>query len=314
MRIYFTFEPRPDLRKPLVEEFPQCDFVFENGLSTDELQKADVLVTYGEDLNDANIQYATKLKWIFVASAGVEKMPAQAIMDRDILVSNVRGIHKTPMAESILAHILAIKRALPWMYEQQKKSEWSKKGKQTELRDSTALILGSGAIGSEVGRLLQAFGVTTIGCNRSGNAAPYMDEMVNFAKLTEALPKADIVLSVLPKTPDTTHLLKDEHFNAMKNDAIFMNFGRGNLVDEKVLIRAIEAGEIGYAVLDVFEEEPLSANNPLWSYSNVIVSPHVSSHSSRYVERSLAIFKPSLTKWLDGDTALENVMDLSRGY
>ncbi len=200
------------------------------------------------------------------------------------------------------------------MYEQQKKSEWSKKGKQTELRDSTALILGPGAIGSEVGRLLQAFGVTTIGCNRSGNAAPYMDEMVNFAKLTEALPKADIVLSVLPKTPDTTHLLKDEHFNAMKNDAIFMNFGRGNLVDEKVLIRAIEAGEIGYAVLDVFEEEPLSANNPLWSYSNVIVSPHVSSHSSRYVERSLAIFKPSLTKWLDGDTALENVMDLSRGY
>lgn len=314
MRIYFTFGPRPDLRKPLVEEFPQCDFVFENGLSTDELQKADVLVTYGEDLNDANIQYATKLKWIFVASAGVEKMPAQAIMDRDILVSNVRGIHKTPMAESILAHILAIKRALPWMYEQQKKSEWSKKGKQTELRDSTALILGPGAIGSEVGRLLQAFGVTTIGCNRSGNAAPYMDEMANFAKLTEALPKADIVLSVLPKTPDTTHLLKDEHFNAMKNDAIFMNFGRGNLVDEKVLIRAIEAGEIGYAVLDVFEEEPLSANNPLWSYSNVIVSPHVSSHSSRYVERSLAIFKPSLTKWLDGDTALENVMDLSRGY
>ncbi|CAM5675565.1 D-2-hydroxyacid dehydrogenase OS=Lysinibacillus sphaericus OX=1421 GN=LS41612_03695 PE=3 SV=1 [Lysinibacillus sphaericus] len=314
MRIYFTFEPRPDLRKPLVEEFPQCDFVFENGLSTDELQKADVLVTYGEDLNDANIQYATKLKWIFVASAGVEKMPAQAIMDRDILVSNVRGIHKTPMAESILAHILAIKRALPWMYAQQKKSEWSKKGKQTELRDRTALILGPGAIGSEVGRLLQAFGVTTIGCNRSGNAAPYMDEMVNFAKLTEALPKADIVLSVLPKTPDTTHLLKDEHFNAMKNDAIFMNFGRGNLVDEKVLIRAIEAGEIGYAVLDVFEEEPLSANNPLWSYSNVIVSPHVSSHSSRYVERSLAIFKPSLTKWLDGDTALENVMDLSRGY
>ncbi|TKI53906.1 D-2-hydroxyacid dehydrogenase [Lysinibacillus mangiferihumi] len=314
MRIYFTFEPRPDLRKPLVEEFPQCDFVFENGLSTDELQKADVLVTYGEDLNDANIQYATKLEWIFVASAGVEKMPAQAIMDRDILVSNVRGIHKTPMAESILAHILAIKRALPWMYEQQKKSEWSKKGKQTELRDNTALILGPGAIGSEVGRLLQAFGVTTIGCNRSGNAAPYMDEMVSFAKLTEALPKADIVLSVLPKTPDTTHLLKDEHFNAMKNDAIFMNFGRGNLVDEKVLIRAIEEGEIGYAVLDVFEEEPLSANNPLWSYPNVIVSPHVSSHSSRYVERSLAIFKPSLTKWLDGDTALENIMDLSRGY
>lgn len=314
MRIYFTFEPRPDLREPLLAEFPQVDFIFESGITNEELQQADVLVTYGEDLTTESIQQATKLKWIFVASAGIEKMPTQAIMERGILVSNVRGIHKTPMAESMLAHILAIKRALPWMYEQQKKSEWSKKAKQTELRDSTALILGPGAIGSEVGRLLQAFGVTTIGCNRSGNEASNMDKMISFGQLKEALPSADIVISVLPKTQETTHLLNEEHFMAMKSSAIFMNFGRGNLVDEKVLIQAIEAGEIGYAVLDVFEEEPLSSDNPLWAMPNVIVSPHVSSHSSRYVERSLEIFKPSLTKWLRGDRDLENVMELSRGY
>lgn len=314
MRIYFTFEPRPDLREPLVAEFPQVDFIFETGLSIEELQRADVLVTYGEDLNKENMNYATNLKWIFVASAGVEKMPAQAIMERNILVSNVRGIHKTPMAESMLAHILAIKRALPWMYEQQKKSEWSKKAKQSELRDSTALILGPGAIGSEVGRLLQAFGVTTIGCNRSGKEAAYMDNIVCFDQLIEALPKADIVISVLPKTDETTHLLKQEHFKAMKSNAIFMNFGRGNLVEEDTLIHAIQSGEIGYAVLDVFEQEPLVADHPLWSLPNVIVSPHISSHSSRYVERSLDIFKPSLEKWLRGEKDLENVMDLSRGY
>lgn len=314
MKIYFTFEPRPDLKNPLVAEFPEVEFVFESGLSNEELQMADVLVTYGEDLNDDNIQYAENVKWIFVASAGVEKMPAQAIIDRGIVVSNVRGIHKTPMAESILAHILAIKRALPWMYEQQKKSEWSKKAKQTELRDSTALILGPGAIGSEVGRLLQAFGVKTIGCNRSGKDAPYMDDMVSFDGLIDALPEADIVLSVLPKTIETTHLLKEVHFKAMKNNVIFMNFGRGNLFDENILIQAIENSEIGYAVLDVFEEEPLAADNPLWTLPNVIVSPHVSSHSTRYVERSLEIFKPSLEKWLKGERDLENLMDLSRGY
>ncbi|KOY81984.1 D-2-hydroxyacid dehydrogenase [Lysinibacillus macroides] len=314
MRIYFTFEPRPDLREPLLAQFPQVDFIFENGLSNEELEKADVLVTYGEDLTADTIQYATKLKWIFVASAGIEKMPAQAIMERGILVSNVRGIHKTPMAESMLAHILAIKRAVPWIYEQQKTREWSKKARQTELRDSTALILGPGAIGSEVGRLLQAFGVTTVGCNRSGKEAPYMDKMVSFTQLTEALPNADIVISVLPKTQETTHLLKEEHFAAMKSSTIFMNFGRGNLVDEKVLIQAIQAEEIGYAVLDVFEEEPLSSDHPLWTLPNVVVSPHISSHSSRYVERSLEIFKPSLTKWLKGETDLENVVDLSRGY
>jgi len=314
MRIYFTFEPRPDLREPLIAEFPQVDFVFENGLSNNELQEADVLVTYGEDLNDENIQYATKVKWIFVASAGIEKMPAGAIIDRGIVVSNVRGIHKTPMAESMLAHILAIKRALPWVYEQQKKSEWSKKAKQSELQDSTALILGPGAIGSEVGRLLQAFGVATIGCNRSGNEAAYMNEMVSFDQLAEALPNADIVISVLPKTEETTHLLKADHFKAMKNDAIFMNFGRGNLVEETVLMHAIQTGEIGYAVLDVFEQEPLAANHPIWTLPNVIVSPHISSHSSRYVERSLAIFKPNLEKWLRGETDVENRLDLSRGY
>ncbi|MDM5230383.1 D-2-hydroxyacid dehydrogenase [Lysinibacillus pakistanensis] len=314
MRIYFTFEPRTDLREPLVAEFPQVDFIFETGISIEELQRADVLVTYGEDLNKENMNYTTNLKWIFVASAGVEKMPAQAIMERNILVSNVRGIHKTPMAESMLAHILAIKRALPWIYEQQKKSEWSKKAKQSELRDSTALILGPGAIGSEVGRLLQAFGVTTIGCNRSGKEAAYMDNIVCFDQLIEALPKADIVISVLPKTDETTHLLNLEHFKAMKSNAIFMNFGRGNLVEEDTLIQAIQAGEIGYAVLDVFEQEPLAADHPLWSLPNVIVSPHISSHSSRYVERSLEIFKPSLEKWLRGEKDLENVMDLSRGY
>ena len=314
MRIYFTFEPRPDLREPLVAEFPQVDFIYETGLSIDELKRADVLVTYGEDLNNENMNYATNLKWIFVASAGIEKMPAQAIIERNILVSNVRGIHKTPMAESMLAHILAIKRALPWMYEQQKKSEWSKKAKQSELRDSTALILGPGAIGSEVGRLLQAFGVTTIGCNRSGKEAAYMDNIVCFDQLIEALPKADIVISVLPKTDETTHLLKQEHFKAMKTNTIFMNFGRGNLVDENILIHAIQAGEIGYVVLDVFEQEPLATDHPLWSLPNVIVSPHISSHSSRYVERSLEIFKPSLEKWLRGEKDLENMMDLSRGY
>ncbi|GLC90277.1 D-2-hydroxyacid dehydrogenase [Lysinibacillus piscis] len=314
MRIYFTFEPRPDLCESLLAEFPQVHFVFERRLSHEELTQADVLVTYGEDVTEEALQYAPNLKWIFVASAGIEKLPAQAIMERSIIVSNVRGIHKTPMAESVLAHILALKRAIPWIYEQQQKSEWSKKAKQSELYGSTALILGPGAIGSEIGRLLQAFGVKTIGCNRSGQTAPYMDSMTNFTQLTDVLPQADIVIAVLPKTAETTHLLTEVHFRAMKNSAIFMNFGRGNLVEEHVLLHAMKAQEIGYAVLDVFEQEPLTADNPLWSLPNVIISPHISSHSSRYVERSLAIFKPNLAKWLRGEGDLENLLDLSRGY
>ncbi|MFF5996672.1 D-2-hydroxyacid dehydrogenase [Lysinibacillus sp. KU-BSD001] len=314
MRVYFTFEPRPDLSKPLVEEFPEVEFIFEQGVRDDVLRETDILVTYGEDLTDDKIAVAEKLQWIFVASAGVEKMPAQAIAERGIYVSNVRGIHKKPMTESILAHILSLKRGLPSIYAQQARSEWNKKIRLTELNGSTALILGPGAIGQEIGRILQAFDVHTIGINSSGAMTNYMNETYPIAQLLQHLPKADIVISMLPSTPNTKNLIGREHFEVMKESAIFMNFGRGDLVAEDVLVQALQENLIAHAVLDVYAEEPLPANSPIWQLKNVTVSPHLSSHSSRYVERSLEIFKPSLRKWLNGERQLENEMDLLRGY
>lgn len=314
MRVYFTFEPREDLKKPLVEEFPQIDFVFEVSISAEQLAQAEILVTYGEDLTEELVAIADKLEWIFIASAGVEKMPAEAIAKRDIVVSNVRGIHKKPMTESILAHILALKRALPHIYEKQKKGEWNKKARLSELNGSTALIIGPGAIGSEIGRILQAFDVYTIGCNRSGEEAPYMDETHFLGDVAQYLPKADIVISMLPSTKYTKHLLGYEHFELMKESAIFMNFGRGDVVDTNVLVQVMEEKLIGHAVLDVYEVEPLPADSRLWKLENVTLSPHFSSHSSRYVERSLDIFKPNLHKWLNGERDLDNKMNLIRGY
>lgn len=314
MKVYFTFEPREDLREPLVAEFPQVEFIFHAKLQKEELATTDILVTYGEDLNEDLIAIADKLQWIFVASAGVEKMPARAIADRGIFVSNVRGIHKKPMTESILAHILALKRALPFIYAQQAKAEWNKKAQLSELNGSTAVIIGPGAIGAEIGRILQAFDVHTIGCNRSGEPAPYMNETHLMTDIKELLPKADIVISMLPSTAETKHLLTYDHFKMMKPDAIFMNFGRGDLVAEDVLVRVLQENLIFHAVLDVYEVEPLPKESLLWQLENVTLSPHFSSHSSRYVERSLEIFKPSLTKWLKGERDLENKMNLLRGY
>lgn len=312
--VYFTFEPREDLRASLLSDFPEVDFEFSLGIDEAKLSKAEILVTYGEDLKEHHLPKAEKLEWIFVASAGVEKMPAKAIVERGIYVSNVRGIHKKPMTESVLAHILAHKRALPFIYEQQAKKEWNKKAKLSELNGSTALIIGPGAIGAEIGRILQAFDVKTIGCNRSGVPIPEMNETYAIAELMEQLPKADIVVSMLPSTIDTKHLLTYEHFQAMKQDALFLNFGRGNVVQEEVLIRALKEQQIAHAVLDVYEVEPLPATSELWQLDNVTLSPHFSSHSSRYVERSLEIFKPSLKQWLEGVRELPNEIDLTRGY
>ena len=315
MKIYFTFDSRPDLQKQLVDRFPEIEFAFCKGIVDSDLETAEVIVTYGEDLTDEHIAKAKNLKWIFVASAGVEKMPKEAIAKRDILVSNVRGIHKKPMTESILAHILSIKRVLPTIYNNQRNKVWDKRaGRPTELNGSTALIIGPGAIGGEIGRLLQAFDVYTIGCNRSGNPARYMNETYRIVDIADHLSKADIVISVLPSTEETKHLIKYEHFELMRDNAIFMNFGRGNLVETNVLIRALEEHQIHHAILDVFEEEPLPLENKLWDMDNVTISPHCSSHSSRYLERSLEIFIPSLEKYLEGDTDIENKMNILRGY
>ena len=314
MKIYFTFEPRENLKQPLVEEFPEIHFVFHKKLEEAELADTDILVTYGTDLNDERIAMLKQVRWIFVASAGLEQMPAQAIAERGIYVSNVRGIHKKPMAESILAHILAYKRALPEIYRHQAEAKWNNRLYQTELNGSTALILGPGAIGQEIGRVLQAFDVKTIGCNTSGEPVPYMNETHRIDNLLEQLPKADIVISILPSTPKTHHMLTREHFKTMKDTALFLNFGRSDIVDTNVLIQVLKDNLIAHAVIDVYDEEPLPSTSPLWGLKNLTLSPHVSSHSSRYVERSLEIFKPSLREYLIGKTHLMNEVDILRGY
>lgn len=314
MDVLFTFKIKDQQIEKLKAEFPGIQFCFNKKIEEVSIDQFEIIVTYGEDITTEVLGRATSLKWLMVASAGVEKMPLTEIDEKGIVVSNVRGIHKTPMAETALAHILSLKRALPLLAEQQKQKEWYTKVRQTELRGSTALILGPGAIGSEIGRLLQAFGVRTIGCNNSGKPAQFMDDTIPFDDLVGKLPEADIVVSVLPSTAKTTGLLTATHFRAMKESAIFMNFGRGDLVKESTLVEALKNGEIAHAVLDVFEIEPLPAESELWSLSNVTISPHVSSHSGKYIERALEFFTENLDKWQKGDRNLTNLIDPEKGY
>ncbi|MFD1031359.1 D-2-hydroxyacid dehydrogenase [Metaplanococcus flavidus] len=313
MEILFTFVPKEEMQQQIITEFPDADFHFFYK-DKSKLPTADILVTYGEDLDEEAIAQAQNLKWIMVFSAGVEKMPHEAIAARGITVSNVRGIHKTPMGESVLGHLLALKRSLPDIYKNQQNHKWERQFRSTELRGSTALILGPGAIGAEVGRLLQAFGVITIGCNRSGNQAEYMNEMISFDGLLAKLPEADMVISILPSTSDTKYLLGLEHFQAMKQDAIFMNFGRGDLVKEEVLIEAMQNKMISYAVLDVFVQEPLPEEHVFWSLDNIVISPHVSGKSEKYLERAMEIFLPNLKKWLSGENEPTNLVNMEKGY
>ncbi|MBF4502206.1 D-2-hydroxyacid dehydrogenase [Savagea sp. SN6] len=313
MDILVTVPLKEHIREDLAQTFPTVTFHYEEA-EHEWLEKSEVLVTYGNDVTESVVDRAKNLKWLMVASAGVDNFPLEKIAERKWLVTNAKGIHKIPMAESMLAHILALSKGFPQIYDNERQKVWDRRVPQIEISGQKALILGPGTIGSEVGRLLQAFGVHTIGYNRSGKPSLNMDEMIQPDQLMDTLPKVDSVISILPSTPETRYLWQLEHFEAMKESAIFLNFGRGDFVKEEVVLEALHKKLVRHVVLDVFEKEPLREDSELWTMTNCTVSPHISSLSNQYIPRSIDIFKENLKRYLDEEKEYVNEVDILRGY
>lgn len=316
MKIVTSCKVNSVIRKGLLEKYPNLDFSFQPTIkdAEPELESAEILITYGEDLNDELINKAHKLKWIMVVSAGVEKMPFEAIKQKNILVTNARGIHKTPMAEYTIAMILQIARKAKQLIEHEKQEIWDRTVKMMEITGKTITIIGTGAIGSDIARLAKAFHMKTVGINRSGRNCEYFDEVFSVNEINQAIEQGDFVVSVLPSTPETYHLLKEDHFIKMKKECVFINIGRGNVVDENALIKVLNSGEISHAVLDVFEKEPLPKGHPFWKMENVTVTPHLSGLSSLYLPRGFEIFEYNLEQYLSGENKFKNIIDLDRRY
>jgi len=307
---------KKELQTQLIHNHPDVDFRFYKKMNEAEkdLPVADAIITYGENLTAENIQSANHLKWIMVISAGVERLPFQAIKEKNILVTNARGIHKIPMAEYTFAAILQwCKKMKQWTVNQDKRI-WSKYGlEMNELAGQTMTVVGTGAIGGEIARLAKAFRVHTLGVNRSGRKVEYFDEIYTISEIERPLTRSDIVVSVLPYTPETDHLIGKKQFDAMKEDSLFINIGRGNTVDQAELLSVLQSRKIS-AVLDVFEQEPLPEDHPFWGMENVVVTPHFSSISSLYQPRAFDIFEKNLLLFKENRTDLINLVDLDRGY
>ena len=315
MDVLLTVKMDDSLRKPLIEQFPTVRFFFDD-IESEKLEEAEVIVTYGNDLTQSLIERAKKLKWIMVASAGVENIPASIVLERDILVTNAQGIHRAPMSETIVGYIIAISRSLPTIERNSARKIWDQSVRSTEVEGQTILLLGPGTIGQEVAKRLKPFGVKLIGMNRAGRHVPLMDETITYDELLETVPKADVVLSILPSTEETRRLWKKEHFEAMKETALFCNFGRGDFVAERDIVDALQRKLVKAVVLDVFENEPLPEDSLLWDFDNCYITPHISSESDGYMPRTLDIFRPNLTAWLNGDplSKFTNVVDMKKGY
>lgn len=305
-----------EIQTRLEEKFNDVQFMFCHGIEEAEqhLPKADVFITYGEDLTPERIESAEGLKWIMVLSAGVDRMPFDEIEKRGILVTNVRGIHAAPMAEYAISMLLQVYRQAKALTFQEKDHQWSRRPVMNEISGRTMVLLGTGAIAQGVARLAKAFQMKTIGISKTGSSKPHFDETYSVEQMKEMLAEADFVVAVLPSTPDTQYLLKADHFKTMPDHTVFLNMGRGDLVATDVIMKAVNDAQIAHAVLDVFETEPLPENHPLWETEKITITPHISGVSPHYIPRGFELFEENLQAFISGRAELTNKIDPKRGY
>jgi phosphoglycerate dehydrogenase-like enzyme len=275
---------------------------------------------------DRLLARAPHLTWVHSATSGVERALTPAARDRDVLVTNARGVFSRPIAEHVLLMILAVSRHLPELLELQRERTWQPlEGR--ELRELTIGIVGYGSLGRSVASLASAFGARVIALRRRPDGAtaggpddedgfpfePRVDQVFGPDRLHELLTASDIVVLAAPLTPETEGMIDEAAVGAMKRDAWLINVARGRLVDDTALVRALRDNRIGGAALDTFRDEPLPPGSAYWELPNVILTPHTAWSSARVLDRSIDLFCDNLVRFSRGEP-LRNVVDPAAGY
>ena len=263
---------------------------------------------------------APALKWLQLTSAGVDRLLDAPVVHSPVTVTSASGIHAVPISEYVIGAMLAFAKGLPRAIRAQQERAWRPYWPD-EIEEKTVGVLGVGAIGARVVELAKAFGMRVIALRRSAERRttgaqagfPAVDEMLPPSDLTYLLQESDYVVVALPLTPESRGLIGNDQLRAMKPSAVIINIGRGAIIDEQALVKALKDGSIAGASLDVFQQEPLSGESELWALENVIITPHISGGTPRYMERAVALFCDNLRRYLAGQP-LRNVVDPARGY
>ncbi|MEN8261292.1 MAG: D-2-hydroxyacid dehydrogenase [Pseudomonadota bacterium] len=283
------------------------------------LGRADILFDFdrvtGADLPEA----APKVRWIQATKAGIGQDVKRHDYARRMpgtIFTTARGVHAQPLAEFCALAMLAFSRGLFTMTEGQRRRHWERFA-GTDLEGRTALVLGAGSIGAEVARFARVFGMRVVGIKRTVDgadaSAKSFDELHGPAALRAMLPRADFLILAAPHTPETERIIGRTELALLPRGAVLVNVGRGALVDEAALVEALRSGHLGGAALDVFEQEPLPGDSPLWMMPNVLVSPHTASISDRENARITDLFCENLRRFLAHEPML-NVFDTGRLY
>jgi phosphoglycerate dehydrogenase-like enzyme len=256
---------------------------------------------------------ADRLRWLHVASAGVDRFLFPELVDSPVVVTNSRGVFDRAIAEYVLGLILAFAKGLPATLELQRQRTWRHRDSE-RVDGRRVLVVGAGAIGRAIGRLLSAAGMTVTAVGRGARPAdPDLGEVHAAGELAALLPDADYVVVAAPLTDSTRGSFDATAFGRMKPSARLINVGRGPIVVEEDLVAALRGGRIAGAALDVFAAEPLPPDHPLWTAPNAIVSPHMSGDFGGWPDALARLFAGNLRRWLAGEELL-NVVDKHLGY
>jgi phosphoglycerate dehydrogenase-like enzyme len=256
---------------------------------------------------------ADSLRWLHIASAGVDPVMFPELRDSDVVLTNSRGVFDSAIAEYVLGLVIAFAKDFAGSLRLQQRRVWQHR--ETErVAGTSALVVGTGPIGRAVARLLRAVGMSVAGAGRRPRQDdPDFGTVVPSAELADHVSDVDVVVAVAPLTEQTRGIFDDRVFAAMKPGSRFINVGRGELMVTDHLVAALRDGHLSGAALDVFEQEPLPRESPLWTMENVLISAHMSGDVVGWRNALVDVFADNFARWRDG-RPLRNVVDKRLGY
>ncbi|MEF8785166.1 MAG: D-2-hydroxyacid dehydrogenase [Haloarculaceae archaeon] len=279
----------------LRERLPDRDIQLARTPTQEQELVASAPVVTGLQMDEKLLDAATELELFACLYAGTGHLPLAAFEERDIAVTNASGVHGPNIAEYVLGTMLAFARGLHQGWQRTQRREW-RHYQTRELRGSTVTVVGLGAIGETVVDRLDPFGVETVGVRYTPEKGGPTDEVLGFDEIHEACARTDYLVLACPLTDATEHLIDGSVFETLPPESVLVNVARGPVVDTDALVSALRSNDIRGAALDVTDPEPLPEDHPLWTLSNVLVTPHNSGDTPQYYERVADILTENLDR------------------
>jgi len=295
----------------LLERFPQLtvNVVGHHTLVEPFIADTEILLCFSPPMADHVVRDAPKLKWIQALGTGVDNIVDLPSLGKEVLVTNIRGIHGPPMSEATIAYMLSLTRDMPRVVHALARRTWERW--PAALMDGKTIgILGVGAIAEHLAPMCKAFNMKVVGITSGQREAKGFDRMVPRGDLLKIAGELDYLVVLIPLDKDTRNIVNTELLAAMKPTAFLINMARGGVVDEPALMQALESGQIAGAALDVYAKEPLPPDSALWKTKNLHCFPHQGGYSEGYEERAMPTIEGNMRKFFGGD--LKSMVNIVR--